>query len=153
MLGPDGMWFGHDGGNQGFQCMARLYGPSGSGVAVMTNGSFGGLVIHQFLLPKLATALGWPDAPASPSAPGAAVPGRYGDYAIEDRDGDVVLVVPGQPEIGLAKSERGWRATVLNLDVRFEGDDGIGALLVTQNGKPVGIAQDGIATDIRHSRS
>jgi CubicO group peptidase (beta-lactamase class C family) len=140
VLGPDGQWFGHDGGNQGFQCIARLYGRSGSGVAVMTNGSFGGLVIHQFLLPKLAAALGWPDAPAAPPAPAPAVPGRYGDFVIEDRDGDVVLIVPGQPEISLTQTVRGWSATAVNLDVRFEGDE-------------IVIAQEGIAADIRQART
>lgn len=139
-VGPDGTWFGHNGSNQGFQCAAQFYRSSRAGVAIMTNSAFGGLVIREYLLPKLAAVLERPDAPAVPAASDTAVAGRYGDYIIEDRDGDLVLVVSGQPEVPLDRTEYGWRATVVNLDVRFEGDE-------------VVISQDGGAADIRQSRS
>lgn len=139
-LGPDDTWFGHNGTNQGFQGTARLYRTSRSGVVIMTNGAFGSLVIHQFLLPKLAASLDWPDAPAEPGLPEPAIAGRYGDYVIAADDRDLVLLVPGQPAISLSPSERGWRATVVNLDVRFEGDE-------------IVISQDGGAADIRRPRT
>lgn len=139
-LGPDATWFGHNGSNEGFQCAARFYPAARSGAVVMTNGAFGSLVIHQFLLPKLAAALGWPDAPAAPEPSGPAVPGRYGDYVVEAGGRGLALTAPGQAPIELSPSERGWRATVVNLDVRFEGDE-------------IVISQDGGVADIRRPRT
>ena len=142
-LGPDGAWFGHNGGNEGFRSTARLYHPSATGVVIMTNSDFGMQVIDLFLRPKLAAAMGWPEAPAAPEPTepsGPAIAGRYGDFAIEHRDDGLLLVAPGQPPVALSATDRGWRATSLNLDVRFDGGELV-------------IAQDGIAPDIRVPRS
>ncbi|WP_203907713.1 serine hydrolase domain-containing protein [Rhizocola hellebori] len=139
-LGPDASWFGHNGGNEGFLSTARLYQNSGTGVVIMTNGAFGMLVINQFLLPKLAAAMDWPDAPPPPERSQPAIAGRYGQFHIEEGDGGLVLVTPGQPTVELKATDRGWRSTSLNLDIRFGGDELI-------------IAQDGIETDLRLPRS
>lgn len=139
-LGPGGSWFGHHGGNEGFHSTACLYRQSGTGIVIMTNGAFGMLVINEFLRPKLAAAMDWPDAPRAPEPSEPATAGRYGEFLIEECDGGLVLVAPGQAAVPLTATNRGWRATAVNLDVSFDGGELI-------------IAQDGIATDIRVPRS
>lgn len=64
-LGPgldgegDALRFGHGGSNAGFRCVLWYFPALGAGVAVMTNGDAGGLVIEG-VLRALAREYGWP---------------------------------------------------------------------------------------------
>ena len=67
--GPEAVWFGHSGGNEGFRCHLLAHRDAGCGLVVMTNGDRGHALIGD-LLDDVAQAMEWPD------------------YVIAERDGD-----------------------------------------------------------------
>jgi CubicO group peptidase (beta-lactamase class C family) len=65
---PGKDWFGHGGGNQGFQCFLMAFADSGSGVAIMTNSDDGSRVVER-LAASVATEYGWKGFTAEPDSP------------------------------------------------------------------------------------
>ena len=63
MIGGDSArpYFEHNGGNEGYRCILRVY-ESGDGAVVMTNGDNGGVVADP-LMRTIAHEYGWPDRP------------------------------------------------------------------------------------------
>jgi CubicO group peptidase (beta-lactamase class C family) len=54
----EGWYFGHSGGNWGFRCDLRAHKLKGYGVAIMTNGESGGIVMRE-LSERVARVYGW----------------------------------------------------------------------------------------------
>lgn len=55
-------YFEHDGGNEGYRCILRVY-ESGDGAVIMTNADNGGAVADP-LMRTIANEYGWPDRPS-----------------------------------------------------------------------------------------
>lgn len=110
-------YFGHDGGNEGFQAVLLAHRDKGYGIAVMTN-SDNGVALAMEIVRGVARAEGWdgylpppPRVVVLPPAELEAIAGRYalnGDEAvvIEARDGRLSGTAPGVGRIGLLPTSR-----------------------------------------------
>ncbi|GIG56927.1 hypothetical protein Lfu02_12990 [Longispora fulva] len=130
-------WIGHSGGNEGFQCDAKLFLDGGRGAVIMTNGDYGYALIAEALLPALAKGLGWPEASATPAG-GPAVAGRFvgddGEFVVTSDGPEFTLTAPGQAPLALRPADHGsWRAAGLNATVRFPSPD---TLVIAQDAAP-----------------
>lgn len=130
---------GNSGSDEGYRSWAGIHLADGSGAAVMTNGDYGYQLITDVLLPALRREYGWPAAPAAPTPAVAAgdLAGRYAsgddEFLVAETDAGLTLTVPGQPSVPLtAGTDGGWRARVLNVDVRFADRDGDRVLVLHQ---------------------
>ncbi len=72
--------FAHGGSNAGFQCYLVAYRDAGSGVAIMTNGDLGGLIL-QDIVRAVAREYGWPGMKPIERTAGTADPRTYKDFA------------------------------------------------------------------------
>jgi CubicO group peptidase (beta-lactamase class C family) len=143
-LGPgldgegDALRFGHGGSNAGFRCVVWYFPALDAGVAVMTNGDAGGLVIGG-VLRALAREYGWPafqprevTAAILDEASLRAVAGEYGGTGNQPRltvtleEGRVYAVAPGiLPREGLvpiSTTDFLGMETALEIRFRLEGD-------------------------------
>lgn len=77
--GPEAI-FAHGGSNAGFRCYLAAYRDTGSGVAIMTNGDLGGLIL-QDLVRAVAREYGWPGMKPVERTLGTADPDTYADFA------------------------------------------------------------------------
>ncbi|BCJ26395.1 serine hydrolase domain-containing protein [Actinocatenispora sera] len=130
---------GHSGSNEGYRSWAGIHLDDGSGAAIMTNGDHGYQLITDVLLPALRREYGWPAAAGAPTPAVAAsdLAGRYvsrdDEFVVAETDAGLTLTVPGQPPVPLtAGTDGGWRARVLNVDVRFPIRDGDRVLVLHQ---------------------
>ena len=72
--------FTHGGSNAGFRCVLVSYRDVGSGVAIMTNGDLGGLIL-QDIVRAVAREYGWPGMKPIERTLGTADAGSYKDFA------------------------------------------------------------------------
>jgi CubicO group peptidase (beta-lactamase class C family) len=77
--GPEAR-FAHGGSNAGFRCFFVSYRDVGSGVAIMTNGDLGGLIL-QDIVRAVAREYGWPGMKPIERTLGTADPATYKDFA------------------------------------------------------------------------
>ena len=135
-LAPEGepASIGHGGNDQGFENHAVLYPATGQGIVVMTNGTYGGELIREVILPAVGRAYAWPGFGVVPSSPAPAGPRRYGEVEVRPEGDGLVLTVPGQPPLPLTARESGrWASDSLAIDVWFDDE----TLVIEQDGTQV----------------
>ncbi len=144
--GPEAVWFGHSGGNEGFRCHLLAHRDAGCGLVVMTNGDRGHVLIGD-LLDDVAHVMGWPDyviaerdGDAEPSiAPDSFTgvyelrPGALIEVAL--RGDDLLVAALGQPAIRFLRAgEAEFASFAVETSLGFELVDGrVEALVVRQN--------------------
>ena len=139
--GPEEMWFGHSGGNEGFKCHLLAHRDAGCGLAVMTNGDRGHALVAE-ILGGVARAMEWPDweasEPADDTEPVVSLDALTGAYELRPgavievaRHGDELMVAAlGQPAIRFLRvSETEFGSFAVETTLAFDGEE----LILRQN--------------------
>ncbi len=142
--GPGAVWFGHSGGNEGFRCHLLAHRDAGCGLAVMTNGDRGHVLIGE-LLDDVAQALEWPDyavagqeGDAEPSVALDALTGIYelrpgAVIEVAARGDDLLVAALGQPAIRFLRvGEAEFGSFAVETTLTFEVVDARAEVLVVR---------------------
>jgi CubicO group peptidase (beta-lactamase class C family) len=139
--------FGHSGGNEGFRCHLLAHRTESWGVAVMTNGERGHVLVQE-ILDALGRALEWPDYAASelPDLPPSDddLDRFVGTYEVRPgvtavvsrRGGDLDVRLPGQHAVRFVRiSDAEFGSFAVDATLRFDrvADDGTPELVIRQN--------------------
>lgn len=142
---PLGDRFGHTGSNEGYRCAAEASRHGDWAMAVMVNANEGDALVHAML----ETVAGALSVPRTPKQSGgldhqAWLARHLGEYRtpvgtilrLEDGDGDLHLVVDGQPPLVFGRtSESAAYAPHVHAEIRFEsGGDRVESLTLHQFG-------------------